>query len=276
MLNKSKIAVFAFILLVNACKKKEITISNLNGNKITGLGHGGMGIASTYSINSFESITKCLSLGADGSECDVQMTKDSVLVLFHDENLSDKTDLSGIIHASNWNDIKNAKYTATPYLNYTIISLEQLLSGTTNLNDYVFTFDCKLYSTNENTEFYKIYIRALIKTIEKFGLDRRQFCIESQNSEFLKLFKQIKPDWSLFIYPSSFDEGLRIATDLNLYGITISNQKISKDQIQLAHDKNFRVALWNVQSSSDNYDAIKKNPDYIQTDKLRDLIRSLR
>ena len=46
-----------------------------------------MGITSQFPINTFESINSALALGADGSEVDIQMTKDSVLVLFHNRKL---------------------------------------------------------------------------------------------------------------------------------------------------------------------------------------------
>ena len=55
-----------------------------------------MGIAFKYPINSYESFEPCFRIGAEGSEMDVQMTKDSVLVLFHDAKLEDGTLCKGI------------------------------------------------------------------------------------------------------------------------------------------------------------------------------------
>ena len=82
-----------------SCKKNKEEILNLNNNKIDVLGHAGMGISSLYPINSAESLLACLHSGADGTELDVQLTMDNVLVAFHDASLSDKTNLSGIITA---------------------------------------------------------------------------------------------------------------------------------------------------------------------------------
>jgi glycerophosphoryl diester phosphodiesterase len=262
--------------IISACKKEEFNIVNLNGNKITALGHAGMGIGNTYPMNSFESITKCLSLEMDGTELDVQMTKDSVLIAYHDQDLSENTNIKGLINSLNWSEIKPAFYNQTPYLNYSIMSLEELFSNTKNLQKYKFTFDCKLYTNNKNMgQFYATYINAVVNLIEKFQLENNVF-IESQSVEFLTAFKNTKPDYRLFIYPSSFESGLDIALSLGIFGITISTHDISKEQIEIAHNNNLFVAIWNTHSETDNIESIHKNPDYIQTDKVKNLVKLLK
>ena len=59
---------------------------------------------------------------------------------------------------------------------------------------------------------------------------------------------------------------------MNLYGITISTDIISKEQIEIAHAKNLRVAIWGLYTENDNIEGIRKNPDYMQTDKVEDLL----
>ena len=266
---------FIFSVII-ACNKDEFNIVNLNGNRITALGHAGMGIGNTYPMNSYESIFKCLNLGMDGTEFDVQMTKDSVLVAYHSQDLSDETNLKGLINSLHWNEIKNAHYTQTPYLDYNIISLDQLFSNIENIQKYKFTFDCKLYTTNSNSiQFYKSYINAVINIIQKHQIENNVY-IESQSIEFLDLFKNIKPDSKLFIYPSSFESGLDVALSKGLFGITISTRSITKEQIEIAHDNNLLVAIWNIHTESDNIEAINKNPDFIQTDKVNNLIKLLK
>ncbi len=270
--------IFSCIVLsvVISCKKGEFNIQNLNGNKITALGHGGMGVGNTYPMNSSESILKCLNLRMDGTEFDVQMTKDSVLVLYHGQDLSDHTNLKGVINSLNWSEVKNAHYTANPYLNYPIVSLEQLFSNIENIEKYIFTFDCKLYtSTNINNQFYQSYINAVINLIQKYQIGNNVY-IESQSEVFLDMFRNKKPDSKLFIYPSSFESGLNIALSKGLQGITISTRSITKEQIKIAHDNNLLVAIWNTHSKSDNIEAINKNPDFIETDNVKYLIKLLK
>ena len=270
-----KFMICTFFLFFLSCKKEKFEIVNLNGNKILALGHGGMGLGNTYPMDSAESILQCLNLGMDGSEFDVQLTADSVLVLFHDTELSQSTTLKGVINSLNWSEVKTAHYKETLYLDYSIISLEQLFSNLPDPQKFKFTFDCKLYTENKNTlQFYDCYSRAIIRILEKYQLENNAY-IESQSAEFLQLFKAKKSDYKFFIYPGSFEEGLKTAQTLGLYGITISTHNITAEQIKIAHDLNFWVTVWNTHTDNDNREAIKKNPDCIQTDKVKHLLKIL-
>lgn len=273
-MNKTSFIVLAFLVIVS-CKKEDITIENLNGNKITALGHAGMGYGSTYPLDSYESILKCLTLGADGTEFDVQMTRDSVLVAYHDVDLADNTNLSGYVNSFTWDELKNAHFTQTPYLNYSIASIEQLFSNLENLNQYTFTFDCKFHSNNTNVwQLYQTYKDALVNLVEKYHLSDN-VCIESHSTDFLDLCNKQNLPYKLFIVHSSFDYALQVALAMNLYGISLPEESVSSEQIKLAHENNIRVAVWGVRTKSDNLDAVNKNPDYIQTDEVKHLIKLL-
>lgn len=268
----STVAFFLF-----ACEKETeiFSVVNLNRNNITILGHGGMGISSTYPINTFESILSCLSLGTDGSEIDVQMTKDSVLVAFHDSDLSEKTNLSGSVSQYTFAELQSGYYDEMPYKSYAIVSLEQLFANIDDLSTYKFTFDCKLYNADARNDAYlPIFANAIVKIAQKYNIQRK-LMIESNDKNFLTILAAKNERFKLFIYPQSFDEGLETATELGLYGITISNDDISAEQLQKAHNQGFRVAVWNVQTENENLDAIRKNPDFIQTDKVKYLVETM-
>lgn len=273
---KKQLYFLILFLSLISCRKKEISITNLNGNKITVLGHGGMGIDSNYPMNSYEGILKCLNLEADGTEFDVQMTMDSVLVLYHSEDLSDETNIKGKVHSMNWSDVKKARYNEIPYLQYSIISLDQLFESLGDIKKYQFTFDCKLYTSSiDLNQYYKSYINAISRIIQKYQLQDKIY-IESSTKEFLTMFKNNQSNLKLFINPPDFETGLSISLTEGFYGITISNRNITKEQIKIAHDNQIHIAVWNVHSKSDNIEAVKKNPDFIQTDNVKSLVRLLK
>ncbi len=91
---KQILAIFCMTFLLN-CKKETITDSTYFGGKVMILGHRGMGVMYNKPANSYESIADAIGIGADGCEVDVQLTKDSVLVIFHDETLNFLTNCSG-------------------------------------------------------------------------------------------------------------------------------------------------------------------------------------
>lgn len=260
------------LLFLSGCNREDIVVSNLTGNRITALGHAGMGLSGSYPTNSAESILKSLEIGLDGTELDVQMTADSVLVAFHDADLSQTTNLNGMINNLRWEDLKEGKYNREPFSNYQIVSLDELFARIQNPGRYTFTFDCKLYTQKQDrATYHAMFVRAIVRLAESYSL-KSNLCIESQDRGFLSIFSTYAPDYQLFIYPGNFDDGLQTALDLNLFGITIDNDLITKEQVALAHTHGLRIALWGVHSRNQNEDAVSKDPDYIQTDRPRNLL----
>ena len=133
---------FTFFLL-RANKVDLSQIKTLNGNKITPMGHAEMGITSQFPINTFESIQSALTLGTGGVEVDIQSTKDSVLVLFHNKNLEEQTNLEGMVYEQNWDEINQAIYKKPPYAEYRILLLNQLFENLENKKDFIFSLDFK-------------------------------------------------------------------------------------------------------------------------------------
>src|SRR6201988_3254003 len=106
------ILISAVAIFFLSCKK-DISLNNLNGDKIGCFGHAGMGSRSIYPANTFESFQTCLGSGADGTEMDIQVTKDGVLVVFHNDNLSGITECGGVIRDLNWSEISSCRFSST-------------------------------------------------------------------------------------------------------------------------------------------------------------------
>jgi len=262
------------ILSIIACEKDEFNIVNLNGNTITVLGHGGMGISSTYPMNSFESISYSLNLGADGAEIDVQMTKDSILVAFHDFDLSERTNISGNIYNKNWSDISGATYSDPLYTGYKIINLDMLFTGLENMSKKMFAIDCKNFNPDTSVHYRTAFCNSLIKIIDKYDIQDNVF-IEFKREDLIKTMKALRPDLKIFIY-SNFNDGLLLAKKHQLEGIVTSIDAISKEQIATAHDNGLMIAVLNTHSNKRNIEAINKNVDIIQTDNLKHLLKTLK
>ncbi|MCF8368826.1 MAG: hypothetical protein K9G76_07260 [Bacteroidales bacterium] len=272
---KNRISLLTFLIILFSCEKAEIDINNLNNNTISIFGHGGMGIGESYPVNSFESIMKCLNTGADGSEIDVQMTRDSVLVAYHADFLEDATNLKGSIIDKSWSEISQGQYSDPIYTGYKLISLDELFSNIPHLNNYTFTLDCHMNNANNDlAKYYRSFASAIDKISDKYNLKGNLF-IESHQADFLSIMQNNKRDYRIFIIKSPFELGFEIATKMNLYGITIPSENITAEQVQQAHMHNLFVTVWNTRSKKENREAIEKNPDHIQTDKVEYLIKIL-
>lgn len=268
---------FCVIVFFSSCSKDPALweVKNLNNNTVSAFGHGGMGIAFKYPIDSYESFEPCMRIGADGTEMDVQLTKDSVLILFHDQQLKDATLCTGKVNDKNWSEIKDC-ILASPYsTNINIITASYLLSKV-DLENKTFTFDCKLYKADNQqyNTFLTTYANALIKLMDDYKIRHEAF-VESNDINFLRILKSKDPEIKLFIYPTDFDSALDIAKSMDLYGITIATTAITKEQVKKAHDANKRITVWNVENEKDNIDAVQKNVDFIQSDKIIHLLKML-
>jgi len=261
------------IFLFSCSKDEEYDINNLNNNKISILGHGGLGVGvSQYPLDSYEGVEKAISLGADGSEIDVQITKDSVLVLFHDTNLEEATNASGQIYAMNWDEVKDATFKSPPYQQYKISTLDQVFTysgGSGNM----YTFDIKFKNPDQSVTNRDIFQRALIRLIEKYHIENK-ITIESPDPDFLKSLQAKKSGLNLFIY-DDVEIALNTAKELGLKGITVRADDISAEQVTDAHNNGIFVAVFST-TRLNHKEVIQKNVDIIQTDDLEDLIERLK
>ena len=236
------------------------------------LGHAGMGIESNYPLNSEKSIKRALELGADGSEMDVQMTSDSVLVAFHHHDLSEDTNLDGLVNSHAWAEIKKGHFSFGLHKRLSIVSLEELFAGIGDLHEHIFTLDCKLYTQNDSAHFQRSFARALAELISRYELGDK-VNIEAPYEEFLEELRKKSGSLNLFVYAYDFNEAYSSAIRKNLSGITISNDLIDSEQVQKAQEHGLKVAIWDVDNNKENLQALQKKPDYIQTDELKSLIR---
>lgn len=258
-------------LFLFACESDEILYSSASGKTTKILGHGGMGGGNIYPMNTYEAILNCVKLGADGTEVDIQLSEDGTLVAFHDEYLQDATNSFGRISNNNWIDIQNTYYNNTPYLEYSVVSLEQIFTYLPKQENYFFTFDCKLYFEDEDIDYKQRFATALGDLIVRFNLIGR-CTIESKDKEFLELLKKQGFNKLLFIYPESFDDGFKIASEMGLRGITIANVEVTAEQVALAQQAGIEVAIWGINNESDNIDALNKSPNFIQTDEVKNMV----
>ncbi|MBN4065924.1 hypothetical protein JYT51_01165 [Candidatus Amoebophilus asiaticus] len=213
---KYMILIYSFILFKSCEIDPPIyIIENLNGNKISVFGHAGMGELYKYPANTFESIEPLLRIGGEGSEIDVQITKDSILVLYHNDNLNSNTNCDGVIHDKLWSEMGNCSYNALLSQHIYVITVDNLFGRINNLENYTFTLDCK-FETNSSdlNSYYHQYANAIINIIEKYQIEDMLF-IESTSTDFLQVLKNKNVKAKLFITGlASINDGIKIAKEI--------------------------------------------------------------
>ena len=251
----------------------QFEIQNLNGNRIGILGHRGMSQGIEYPGNSSEAIGMALAIGADGAEIDVQISRDNVLVIFHDKEMSEKTNCHGMIRDYDWAEIDSCTYHTSLDQNINVITVDSLFSKISECRDYYFSFDCKFNPSDDEslTVYLQDFAHAIKRVINKYNMQNRVL-IEAGNAQFHHLLNQNEVQALQFITGKDMVKGISIAEELDLYGIGIGSVVTKKD-IKLAHEKGFRVMTWIPKTKWANVKAVKKNPDFIQTAELAHLLQ---
>ena len=264
-----------FLFLLFACNTSNPTfeIKNLN-NKISVLGHRGMGKNYKYPGNSFESIYTALNLGADGSEIDVQVTKDSVLVIYHNKDLSSLTDFKGKVINYNWAELNGCIYKSDDGSSYSVITVDDLFGRIPEVQNHYFSFDLKLNYGDEDTTSYLVkFVCAINKLVDDHKMYNKVL-IETGNRQLHQILKSDSTQVLQFITGTDIDDGIQIAKELGLYGIGIGSS-ITRKEVELAHSNGLRVMTWIPKSKRGNIKAVHKNPDFIQTAKLEHMVQIL-
>jgi glycerophosphoryl diester phosphodiesterase len=265
--------IFIFFLVITvSCSKDPATfhLENLNNNEIGCFGHAGMGFYSACPVNSWPGFESCLNRGADGTEMDIHMTKDSVLVITHSSKLQDNTSCSGDIKDMNWADMNNCEVQSNFFKNSKLLSIEEFIEKIPHPKNYTFTWDIKLSDFNQ--AYYGVYARAIVNTINKYDLNEHVF-IENPFADFLQVIKDKKSNTHLFILAEDFEEGLQQVKQHDFFGLSMHTNQVTAEQVKQAHNNNIRVTIYGVLSEKENYAAVEKCPDFMQTDDINYLLK---
>jgi glycerophosphoryl diester phosphodiesterase len=276
-----RLPIYLIIISFLSCSKEENeAIINLNGGFIDVIGHGGGGFQSPFNKapeNSLSSITKAIEVYyAEGVELDVQLTKDSNLVLYHDDKLETSTSGNGFIYEYNLEELSQYKYDRGFYAN--ILLDEYIITLKTILQKFSqrkikpqLHLDLRHWLYNDNiyssTEFHAVYIDEIVDVISQYQYQQYTY-ISSSEIDLLKDLHQKEPLIKLMIETNEISWGVEIINENNWFGIVAKNNGVLKKDIDFAHSQNVRVALFGVKIQSDIEDAVNKHPDFILTDNI--------
>jgi len=138
-----------------------------------------------YPPNTLEAVTYALDvLHADGVEVDVQMTKDSVLVLYHDAFLDQHTKLSGCIATHNFNELQTLNVYRS---SYSLTRLDEVTAFCMSRDKKIF-LDLKPYDYCSMTNIdYQTFNRSLNQIILAYTpAQRATMVVNTRNEDLLE------------------------------------------------------------------------------------------
>jgi glycerophosphoryl diester phosphodiesterase len=251
------------ILTINtACEKAAVSVIPLV------YGHAGTALSAeraVYQPNSEQSISYALNaLAAVGVEVDVQMTQDSVLVLFHDDFIEwDNAENQTCIAELLWSEIESYNKTEK----HPIIRLSKLASIVGNTGQQIM-LDLKHYNhCTEEFENVDTYNWALNNELSDLGFGNKgQFIANCRNIELLNAVDC--GDMQKSFETENIPLAISCYNDYNLDLIVIKLEGFLSEEAQLLENAEIPYCLFGVKTKKEIKATANFTPKIIISDNI--------
>ena len=185
-------------------------------------------------------------------ELDIQLTKDNVLVVFHDNNLKRMTDIDKNLNELTYSKIKNIKLLNT---NETIPTLKEVL----NIINSKVILDIEI----KDTKKVDIVCKKLVEELNNY---KGVFIVKSFNPKIVNWFKKYKPEYirGLLIKDNLYNKfiGKLIIRYCNPNFLAISKRFIDKYDIK-SYLKEYPILIWTILDKKEINKYINVTNNYI-------------
>ena len=230
------------------------------------IGHGGMGMGATTPMNSEAALSSAMTIGVDGVELDVQLSRDCVLVAYHAQDLAEETRCTGLIHAMEWSRLQACAVGGRDGTEHPLIRLDSLLPVLARTRPGTdFTLDAKLFAAGDWWTYLEAFSDA-VAALEAAPVLKGRLLVECQVSELLDLLHRKAPDVPLFLYATDVPAALKKAADSGYAGITVRYDRITPEEVTMAHHRGLQVCLFGAGGRWSHRTALRSRPDRLQTD----------
>ncbi len=270
------ILLFFVIATFSGCSNKT------NNKNLAIIGHGGSGFETFFSqlpANTLASFEKAIMDDeADGIEMDIQLSKDDVVVIFHDKILDNKTDLVGLVRDQLVSDLNKCDFHGDFSMfskgKHSISSLEQVL---THFNEFLHTkyfyFNIKLEVDPEREKYAQVMSEQLVKIINEFDI-KKNAIVETSDIRVLNQIQLLDSSIIAMQDIGAFENDFKYVLSNNFNGLVVANKNITAEQVLLAKKAGKKVVIYGERTRSGLKEVLDKDPDVIQTDKI-DLTKRL-
>ncbi len=192
------------------------------------------GASEYFPENTILSFDNGIKMNANGIETDVQITKDGVLVIFHDDMLLRVTGESGSIKDYTYSEIQNFWVKKGEFKDK-IPTLEEFLLKYKDL-DLTFAIELKVEGVHVQTA----------DIVKKHRLEEK-VVITSFEFDYIKSIKEYSNNLKIG-YLTSFvnDKILKDLKDIGGYEICPEGKQITAESVRIWHDLGFNVRAWGI------------------------------
>ncbi len=225
--------------------------------RVVVIGH--RGACGYYPENTILSLSKAIEMGVDAVEFDVRMTRDGVLVLFHDEKLNRLLKMPGYLREKTYSYISRLSIRGEK-----IPTLEEALNFLRDKNVNI-VIEIKEPDT----------VNKVLDTVKKSGIDKSRILFVSFHHEILHVPKSegYRVGAIFVCRPRSLRS---MFSDLVPDVVLPRQDMLDPDMVKEAHDMGMLVGTWVVNDEQDLDRVLKMGVDMVASDYPDKILRALR
>lgn len=261
MLIRYKFSSILLLFLLLGCKKgKDLYPETiLGGHACAGLNASN----SPYHDNSKEAFEYALSYPEIGAiEIDVRISKDTTAWLFHDDRLDETTNGTGCVSDRSDAYLMNLKYRGLKNEKLVrAIDLPADLKGTQLIVDFRELSGCDLQPADS-----VVLVQGLRDINEHFY--NTSITVICNSTRLLSVFQTW--GWKKFLYSYNYTHFYNYQTYIPFDGVCWSSSVCSEEEVQAVKSTGKEVVLFSVRSPKTIRKALKKHPNIILVDNLKE------
>ncbi|MFD2045933.1 glycerophosphodiester phosphodiesterase [Ornithinibacillus salinisoli] len=213
--------------------------------------------------NTMDAFKIAYEMGAEGIETDVQLTKDHVPVLIHDENVKRTTNGTGLVNNYTFTEIKQLDAGAwfnQSFAGNTILSLEEFLQWFVHKPLYL-----NIELKNNKIE-YKNLESIVYEMLEHFQLLNRS-TISTFNPNSIKRMRRYRKHVEVAFLTSRRNRNLaQLTKDLGGNALHVKYRLLHANLVEQCHQKNMPIRVYTINKTVRMFNCYKYGCDGIFTD----------
>lgn len=251
-----------FFIALTSCTKEYM------GIEVDVYAHAGESLypaRNKHPPNSIKGIEYSLTdVETEGVEVDVQMTSDGVLIVYHDEKLTENSNADGCINSKLHSELAATKIYNS---NEVIPTLASVFEVVLPLNKRII-LDVKHWNAcTEGQIDFQLFNTALNDLTNSYSSTQRKLIIV--NARSLTLLDSLNvPDIVKSYETEDFDDGLLAVQNNGVNMLTIKLEAMNAANNGLLKDNNVLYGIFNLKTKKEVKSALDFNPTFVISDKI--------
>ena len=257
--------------------------------KLLVLGHAGSGFFTPISPfnfrppSSWRGIRRALLRGADGVEIDLQLSRDSVVMLYHDQKLDNSSTGTGCVSERTAAELTQLHYRGG--WPYDWIQKERPITFDTALARFGrrpsfpnihldLHEDDQCLPVGRQHERVPLLIRQLARSLARYRVPPEKVLLVTQEPGTVRLVRALLPGVriGLEIASEEFAFGLKVAQAERVRIVVLDADRVTPAQTAQAHTAGLRVVVFGGRSGKDLRRILATQPDEIEVDNVKRLL----